>query len=973
MVNPLFIFIISFAVAFLLGFFQNISKSIANLLFYLTLGAILSISGYWLYQNLFVGVDTNIYTAGFKPPFSINLRMGLEESLLTFLINLVGLFSSFILGSRFKELKHSSAYLKSLYIMLIMGLNGIIMTRDIFNLFVFLEIASIATYSLIAIQRNSKSLSAGFKYLLAGGIASSFFLLGTIYLYRFTGTLNLDIMISSKALFIGKAGSIALFFLLFSVLLELKPFPANGWALDIYQAVDPSIVSVIAVASSGALFFTLYKFMPLLSMNFINMIAITGITTFLFSNLLGLKQKNVRRLLGYSSIAQIGLLVTALALLHKIGFSNVSNPTIFVILGGFFLNHFFAKAGLFWLADIIGDNFSDWSVLKRRPFYLVIFGSFIFALVALPPFPGFWAKWTLITQLATHGLSNWIWVILLGSLFEAIYLIRWFVIAFKGNKETEFSIPFNYHIPISLFFTFLAMIGLYFLKAIMGINTVYLLPVMVALVFFIIDWLPHKIKGLLALASVIGFGYFLYPFESKLQLFFGVIFIIGSAINIIATLSRKELSKGLYSFLLMMIFAFGNLIIAKNYLEFFLSWEFITMSSFILILRGRKAKKASLMYMIFSISGAYLIMAGFSLAPALSSNSALIKSIANINLPMISTILLAIGFMIKSGSLGLHIWLPEAHAEAESDVSPFISAILLKAGVWGMLLVGVSYLNHIPSFDVFYIIGWIGVLTAIFGAFLASFEEDAKRLLAYSSMSQVGYIIASIAILSHLGWVSALYLSFNHMMFKSALFIAVAGIYYRTHTRTMYEMGGLIKKMPLSFITVLISIIAVSGVPPLSGFGSKWLIYSSLIEKGWYFQAGVLFFASAVSFLYLYRIIHTIFLGQLKYKHQEIKEAPLGFIIPQYIFLAGIMAISMYPNLIIKPLNLIVGNYFNSSLVIDGYNITNSLGNWNGNMIMYITMGVFAVPLIFLIILSGKIQKVKQFNIVYAAERPESP
>ncbi|MCD6576587.1 MAG: hypothetical protein J7K66_01070, partial [Anaerolineaceae bacterium] len=431
--------------------------------------------------------------------------------------------------------------------------------------------------------------------------------------------------------------------------------------------------------------------------------------------------------------------------------------------------------------------------------------------------------------------------------------------------------------------------------------------------------------------------------------------------------------EGFYGLLLMMIFSFGNLLIATTYLEFFLSWEFMTISSFLLILRGKKAQKASMLYLIFSTAGAYLMMVGFSLAPNLVTNSALILSISNVSLPIAATILLSIGFMIKSGSLGVHIWLPEAHAEAESDVSPFISAILLKAGVFGLLMVGISYIKHTPSIDIFYWIGWIGVLTAVVGAFLASFQEDAKRLLAYSSMSQVGYVVASIAILSHLGWISALYLSFNHMMFKSALFIAIAGIYYRTHTRTMYEMGGLIKKMPLSFITVLISIIALSGIPPLSGFGAKWLIYSSFIEHGWYLQAGVLFFASAVSFLYLYRIIHAIFLGQLKYEHQNIKEAPVWFIIPQYIFMAGIMAISMYPNLIIKPLNAIVGNYFNSTLVIDGYNITSSLGNWNGNLIMMVTMGAFAVPLLFLILLNGRTQKVKQFNIVYAAERPESP
>jgi NADH:ubiquinone oxidoreductase subunit 5 (subunit L)/multisubunit Na+/H+ antiporter MnhA subunit len=186
-------------------------------------------------------------------------------------------------------------------------------------------------------------------------------------------------------------------------------------------------------------------------------------------------------------------------------------------------------------------------------------------------------------------------------------------------------------------------------------------------------------------------------------------------------------------------------------------------------------------------------------------------------------------------------------------------------------------------------------------------------------------------------------------------------------------MGGLIKRMPLSFITVLISIIAVSGVPPVSGFGAKWLIYTSFIAKGFYLQAAVLFFASAVSFLYLYRLIHTIFLGQLKYEHQEVKEAPIWFIIPQYIFLAGIMAISAFPSLIIKPLNAIAVQYFDSSIIMEGYSIYSQLGHWNGGLVMLVTMGVFITPLVILLLLNGKTQKVKQFNIVYAAERPESP
>ncbi len=967
MVNPIYILILSLTVGFLLTLIDKAGRKVSLYFLYGLLLFNVFVMAEWFYQFAFLGKATlTIQTAGFLAPLSINLQLGLLESFVLFMGNLTGLMAGIFLFKKFKETHISGLILFSI---LIMGVNGLVMTRDLFNMFVFLEIVSISTYALISIDENRKSFSAGFKYMLAGGITSTFFLLGVIFIYYFTGNLNLEFIRLSS---FSNLGLISIFLLTVAVFIELKPFPANGWALDVYEATDSGFVSVIAVVNSAAIFFVFYKIMPLLPQNFLNIFGIAGVVTFLFSNLMGLRQKNAKRLLGYSSIGQMGLLTASLIFtMHS------PSSLIYLIVGGFFLNHLIAKAGLFWITGIVKkDNIKDWGILRNNKILLLLFGILLFALAGLPPFPGFWAKWEFIKILVHGKMFLIVGAVLLGSLFEIVYLFKWFTLILKSEDTSEDTIAqpeFSKMFPTMVFAVITIFISVIIMKYYYDFNILQSLPLIALLAIYLLDFLPSKIKGILSLAAVLVYGYSIYPFESNLQIFFGIIFLIGSAVNIIATLNRKGLNENFYGFLLMMIFSFGNLLISTTYLEFFLSWEFMTISSFLLILRGKKAQKASLLYLIFSTAGAYLMMVGFSLAPDLVTNSALIKSISNVNLPIAATILLSIGFMIKSGSLGVHIWLPEAHAEAESDVSPFISAILLKAGVFGLLMVGISYIKHTPSIDIFYWIGWIGVLTAVVGAFLASFQEDAKRLLAYSSMSQVGYVVASIAILSHLGWISALYLSFNHMMFKSALFIAIAGIYYRTHTRTMYEMGGLIKKMPLSFITVLISIIAVSGVPPLSGFGAKWLIYSSFIEHGWYLQAGVLFFASAVSFLYLYRIIHAIFLGQLKYEHQNIKEAPVWFIIPQYIFMAGIMAISMYPNLIIKPLNAIVGNYFNSTLVIDGYNITSSLGNWNGNLIMMVTMGAFAVPLLFLILLNGRTQKVKQFNIVYAAERPESP
>ncbi|MDP8221690.1 MAG: proton-conducting transporter membrane subunit, partial [Candidatus Stygibacter frigidus] len=262
---------------------------------------------------------------------------------------------------------------------------------------------------------------------------------------------------------------------------------------------------------------------------------------------------------------------------------------------------------------------------------------------------------------------------------------------------------------------------------------------------------------------------------------------------------------------------------------------------------------------------------------------------------------------------------------------------------------------------------------AFFGALMAVFQEDIKYLLAYSSMSQLGYMILSVSLLSHLGWTTALYMSVTHLFFKGMLFLAVAGLISRVGTTKMYEMGGLIKKMPMTFITVLIAIIAVSGVPPLSGFGGKWLLYTALLEKGWYLQAGLSFFAGAVAFLYLFRLIHTIFLGQLKAKYREIKEASLWYLIPQVIFIGAIMAVSTFPNLILKPIMAAVDTQFVSSINWEGYKVISTLGYWNGNAVMMVTMGVFMVPLIWLLVRVNMVQKVEQFNIVYAAERPDRP
>ncbi len=970
MVNPLYIVIISLIAAFTLPLFDKLSRKVSYPIFLGIVATNLLISVSWTYNIFYEGLGQSTFdTAGFIAPLSINFSLGLLEVVILLAVNLIAFLTAIYLGKAFEKQSVSAMIL---YLLMMLGINGIVLTQDLFNSFVFLEIISISTLVLVTLGRERNSISSGFKYMIATGIASLFYLLGIVLIYFFTGSLNLEFISISFTDY----RIIAVYMLAFGLIVELKSFPINGWALDVYEATNPGIASLISVVNSTAIVFMFYKIMPLIPANLLEIFGIIAVLTFLASNLMALKQENSQRLLGYSSIGQIGLL------LGSIIFSQgLDNNLRLLIVGGFFLNHLLAKAGLFWLSGIVNKSkMQDWACLRNHKSLLLIFGLLIFALAGLPPFAGFWAKWAFIRALVSQETYGLMIMILLGSLLEIVYLFRWFIGVAKSDTEEKIAYGrfFTRNQIVILYGLVLLIIasGLSFLTSHFPGKVNMFLPIMGLLAILLLDFLPSKVKGFLTLAGLVAYTYYLYSnfdFSNPIQILFGVIFIVGSAINIISTLNRKGLSIGFYGLLLMMIMSFGNLLIAANYLEFFFSWELMTISSFLLILRGKSAAKASLMYMIFSMAGAYLMISGFAFAPNILAGIPLITSLSYIELPLVSIILLSVGFMIKSGVLGVHVWLPEAHAEAEADVSSFISAILLKAGIWGFLLVAISAVAYSPQVDIYYWIGWIGVFTALVGAFLAAFQEDMKRLLAYSSMSQVGYIIAAASMLSHLGWVSAFYLSLNHMMFKSALFIAIAGIYYRTHTRNMYEMGGLIKKMPLSFISVLISIIAVSGVPPLSGFGSKWLMYSSFIERGWYLQAGVLFFASAVSFLYLYRLIHSVFLGQAKHEHKNVKEAPIWFILPQYIYIGAIMLLSTFPNLLIRPLSAMAGKYFNSNIIVDGYNVYSSYGHWNGNLIMLVTMGVFIVPLFFLILFIGKITKVKQFNIVYAAERPDKP
>ncbi|PKP05045.1 MAG: NADH-quinone oxidoreductase subunit F [Bacteroidetes bacterium HGW-Bacteroidetes-6] len=969
MVSPVHIVSIALATAFLMGIAGKRHQSLLVYVLMLAVAAMTMVSGSWLWA-IFSGAQQplEVFTAGFKPPFAINLRMSLDEAFLTTLINFFGLATVLYLWDVFKK---SGNHLLSIFVIYLLGLNVMVMTRDLFNLFVFLEIASIATAGLMIMTQNSRSIAAGFKFMIASSVISGILLIGIIFAYAYTGTLNIDFMTTLPAI---KGGAVAAFFILTALLLESKPFPANGWALDMYHSAHHSVGAALSALSAPAVLFVIYKVMPIIPESWTMVISLFGLISFAASNFLAMRQDNVRRMLGYSSVAQGGLM------LATVGMANYLGEQFYFIAIGFLLTNYFAKAGLFWLGGIVNsDDQEKWTFLRKKPILFFLFGLFIAAMAGLPPFPSFFAKWEFIMQIAQGSGWGWITLILLGSIFEIVFLFKWFGRVFRSDisENEESSAPWYKQVPVMIFGAGLLAASYFFVNYLNFDAIFVMLPLLFIAAFFVLDFLPAVVKNLLLIASLAVFGYTVYPeiSDNLMQMLFMGVFLLGGIMTLIPGFVQKGSRAGFYPFAAMTVFGLIMLVNPADNLTFFMGWELMALGSYILILRGKNAEKPAFRYMIFSAGGAYLMMAAFGMLYAIAGPAFFATLAGSLSGAGVIFILLALAFMLKAAAIGLHIWLPGAYSEAEDDATPLVSGVLINSGVLGLFwLITTFGPQQLFGVDIFYLMGWIGAITAIGGNMLAIYEEDMKRLIAYSSVGAMGYIIFALSMNTKVGLLIALYYMALHFIYKTMLFISAAGVMYRTKKRNMYEMGGLIKNMPLSFIVVLIGIITLAGMPPLAGFAGKWMFYNAVAMKGWYIQGTMVFFSGIVAFLYLYKLIASVFLGQLKDNLRKVKEAPLVYLIPQFIFVMAIMLLSVQPRLLLEPLATIIpAQVPGEMLQWDGNLASTSFGYWNAFSVMSVVVVMFATLLGWLMYHSRKAQKVKQFNIVFAAERPFRP
>ncbi|MDR1583090.1 MAG: hypothetical protein LBS55_07535 [Prevotellaceae bacterium] len=281
-------------------------------------------------------------------------------------------------------------------------------------------------------------------------------------------------------------------------------------------------------------------------------------------------------------------------------------------------------------------------------------------------------------------------------------------------------------------------------------------------------------------------------------------------------------------------------------MTFLLFWEMMTGATFILIIfeGERKEKlKVAISYLIQMHICLFVLVAAFSIAGAdsyLSGFEAVADYFSqNRNYPLF--ILFFIGFGIKAGFFPLHTWLPEVHPSALGNVSGFMSGAVIKMGIYGLLRTVSCLHMRDDLFIIALIILSVSGITSIYGIFKASRQKDIKKLLAYSSIENIGIIGLGIGIgitgaywnqpiLSFTGYASALLHTFNHSMFKSMLFFSAGTLCKSTHTQIMDKMGGAMRVMPYTAMFFLIGSIAICALPPLNGFISEFILYNGLFS-----------------------------------------------------------------------------------------------------------------------------------------------
>ena len=329
----------------------------------------------------------------------------------------------------------------------------------------------------------------------------------------------------------------------------------------------------------------------------------------------------------------------------------------------------------------------------------------------------------------------------------------------------------------------------------------------------------------------------------------------------------------------------------------FVFLEITSLSSYTLIAMGRnrRALRAAFTYLVMGTVGGTFILIGIGMM-YLETGTLNMVDIAN-RLPLAygsRTVLVAFAFLtvgvgIKLAVFPLHHWLPNAYSYAPATVSAFLAATATKVSYYVLVrviftLFGAAYIFETLRFHVLLIP--LSLLAMFIGSTVAIYQTNIKRLLAYSSISQIGYMTLGLSFASINGLTGGLVHLFNHALMKGGLFLVLASVMHSIASNEIDDMRGLGRKMPFTMAAFVLGGLSLIGVPGTVGFISKWYLVVAALEKGWYPIAVLILLSSFLAVIYIWRVVEIFFFREPA-AEKSIKEAPLSMLIPTWILIGG--------------------------------------------------------------------------------------
>ncbi len=435
---------------------------------------------------------------------------------------------------------------------------------------------------------------------------------------------------------------------------------------------------------------------------------------------------------------------------------------------------------------------------------------------------------------------------------------------------------------------------------------VLITPVIVSLL--VINYYPALLKGRELIFNV-------FKFNSSFEMTFkvdavGFLFAIISASLWIFTIIysmgyMKDFSnkRRYYFFLILSLAMAMGIAFSNNLLTFYTFYELLTLVTYPLVihLQTSEAMRAGKKYLVYSLGGAALILTGIIFMVSLSGGTSnftaggsIVKDLVSSNLTSFNIVLFLFlaGFSVKAAVMPFHSWLPTAMVAPTPISALFHAVAVVNSGVFGVLRVvyfifGQDIVSILWSGNLFLI---LVLITIVLASIIALFQDNLKKRLAYSTISQLGYISLGILLLNKVGAAGGILHIFNHALIKITLFFCAGIIYIVTGKKNISQMAGLGKKMPLTMGAFAIATLGMVGIPPSVGFNSKWFLLSGSFDNNSILIMGLLLLSALLNAAYFFPIVITAFFKEPVadfVEHDGYGEAPLSMLVPVIILALG--------------------------------------------------------------------------------------